>query len=344
MGEQVIRIPIEIVVRVGAPTAPNGGAVGGPDGSQPTLGGAAAEEAIPIDEDYAERAGYRPSFLGTPVPLPTLTEGAQALASIPDDAAEGDYLLRYHHFSIAMNKQRRLLFFAALNTTRHPDLLGTKSRKALGRDQWILDPRIPSGHQVTSRELYGPTEFDRGHIVRREDAYWGKNEGEAAYANYDSFHYTNCTPQHPKYNQSSQRGLWGLLENHITKKSEDEELRLSIFAGPVLAENDPVISRVKIPRQYWKIVIAKRKGAPTALGAWAFLLSQSKLVKEQRDKFEGVFDAGDFATYQVRVSRIEQLTDIRFASIVRSSDTLDASDEAPAESARLITSLDQIAG
>jgi endonuclease G, mitochondrial len=341
MSEQLIRIPIEITIRVGSPIVETDALVTPSAGATGT--GAARSEAIPVDEDYDSREGYGPTFLGKAIPIPTLTEEAIALASIPDGASDGDYLLHYHHFSIAMNKERRLLFFAACNTTRNPDFKGKKSRSELGRDQWILDPRIPVGHQVTTRELYGPTDFDRGHVVRREDAYWGRNEGEAAYANYDSFHYTNCTPQHSKYNQSSQKGLWGLLENHIGNQAKDEDLNFSIFAGPVMARNDPHVLGVKVPRQFWKIVVAKRKGSQTGFGAWAFLLSQAKLVREQRDKFgEGVFDPGEFATYLVSVARIEELTDVRFDDIIKQSDVAGGKDEAPAASARLISDLSEI--
>ena len=341
MADVTVRIPIEITVRVGEPAVVTAAA------TVP----AQAEERFILDNDYERRPGYDDAFLGrtAKVALPTLTDDAMKLVSVVDDVEGPDaHVLRYHHFSIVMNKRRRMAFFAAYNTTRNPDLFGTKSREELGAsDKWILDPRIPGVHQVTTKELYKPTDFDRGHIVRREDAYWGLDPREAEYANFDTFHYTNCSPQHPAYNQSGKRGIWGMLENHIAAEATDKEMKLSIFAGPVLALGDPRINEVKIPRVYWKVVVARRRGADGPIGAWAFLLSQAALVKAEKKRFEGeeaIFDPGDFATYQVPVARIEELTDVRFDAVVKQGDALAAGDdEAVAEKATLIDAVDRIA-
>lgn len=327
-----VRIPIEIVVRVGQPET-----------SQPnaplSVGSGQSGEAFHVDPDYSSRGGFDRSWLGgTPIELPTITtEGMHDVSRDPDaDDPVMAHVLQYHHFSIVMNRRRRLLFFAAYNTTRDPDVMGSSSREQLGRDKWILDPRIPAAHQVTTKEFYGPTVFDRGHIVRREDAYWGVDEAEAQLANFDTFHYTNCTPQHPDYNQSSKGGLWGQLENHIAKQSSAKDLKLSVFAGPVLAKNDPVLEDVKVPRRYWKIVVARddKKGA---LGCWAFLLTQAKLVDAEKDRSEAVFDPGDFDAYQVPVSRIEELTEVRFDAAVHKADRHESTQEGPAGPRRIDT-------
>jgi endonuclease G len=328
-----VRIPIEIVVRVGQPETSQ-------RSDQASAATAPSNEKFHVDPDYARRKGFDTSWLGgTPVELPSITpEGMHDVSKDPDaDDTVLSHVLRYHHFSIVMNRKRRLLFFAAYNTTRDPDVMGSSSRQQLGGgggDKWILDPRIPAAHQVTSKEFYGPTVFDRGHIVRREDAYWGADEEEAQLANFDSFHYTNCTPQHPAYNQSSRGGLWGQLENHIAKESSAKDLKLSVFAGPVLAKDDPVIEDVKVPRRFWKIVIARddKKGT---LGAWAFLLTQAKLVDAEKDRSEAVFDPGDFDAYQVPVSRIEELTEVRFDGAVHKADRHESTEEGPAGPRRL---------
>jgi endonuclease G len=330
MSETRVRIPIEITIRVGEPR--HGGDTLGAPADVPAQ---PPQEAIPVDDDYSNRKGYATDFLrgGPSVPLPTLTDAGMALVS--RDSENNEPVLRYHHFSLMVNRKRRLLFFAAWNLERKPGEK-KKSRADLqggAKDQWILDPRIPSGHQVTTRELYGPTVFDRGHIVRREDAYWGP-PGEAEYANFDTFHYTNCTPQHPAYNQSSKKGLWGLLENHVTKEATDNEIRLCIFGGPVLAGNDPVIENVKIPRRFWKVIVAKTKKAK--LGAWAFLLSQAKLVDAEKDASEGTFAPGEFDTYQIALARIQDLTEVRFDRTLLDADTFKkAKTEGPTASTRI---------
>lgn len=319
MSETRLRIPIEIIVRVGTVQTSSGE----PQPAVRRTGDGGTAERFVLDDEYDGRPGYNPKFLGggLVVPLPRLTDEGMASVSRDPDAQGEPHLLHYHHFTVAMNRSRRLLFFAAWNTTRNPDLVGTKSRSELqggAPDKWILDPRIPAAHQITTRELYGPTSFDRGHIVRREDAYWGSIEREAEYANFDTFHYTNCTPQHPEYNQSSKRGIWGELENHITKQVEDKELNLCVFGGPVLAKDDPLIEGVKIPRRYWKVVVAKHR--PGKLGVWAFLLSQGRLVDAEKDRSEATFSPEDFETYQVALPRIHDLTEVRFDASLLAAD------------------------
>ncbi|MEO7327127.1 MAG: DNA/RNA non-specific endonuclease, partial [Minicystis sp.] len=312
-----IDVPLEITIRVLAPVV-GGGA------PQATIVGAprteSALEGINVDPDYGSRTGYDPDHLDVHVPLPTLTAEAMELVS-PDLTRKGkkdDHLLHYHHFSLVMNKRRRLAFFTACNTTRDAKLFGNKSRAALsGGDTWILDPRLPASHQISTQELYGPSPFDRGHIVRREDAYWGMTNQEREAGNFDTFHYTNCSPQDPAYNQSSKRGIWGELENRIGEQSRNKGLRMSLLAGPVLGAQDPVLWGVRVPLQFWKVVLCVDDSS-RKLKAFAFLLSQSKLVSAVHE--EGVFDPGDLKAFQVTVARIEQLGAVRFAEVVKNAD------------------------
>ena len=59
---------------------------------------------------------------------------------------------------------------------------------------------------------------------------------EAKRANGDTFHTTNCSPQVLGFNRSNKDGLWGELENYVLKQAKAE--RLSVFAGPVLSDDD----------------------------------------------------------------------------------------------------------
>ncbi|WP_457841006.1 DNA/RNA non-specific endonuclease, partial [Staphylococcus aureus] len=75
------------------------------------------------------------------------------------------------------------------------------------------DPRLPNETQVGD-ELYDDNPLDRGHIARRADLLWG-TLSEARQANTDSFFFTDITPQHEAFNQSSANGIWGVLEDAI---------------------------------------------------------------------------------------------------------------------------------
>jgi endonuclease G len=62
-------------------------------------------------------------------------------------------------------------------------------------------------------------------------------------ANEDSFYFTNMTPQHERFNQSKLKGLWGRLENAVFDEAEPLDLKVSLFAGPILSADDPLYKR-----------------------------------------------------------------------------------------------------
>jgi endonuclease G, mitochondrial len=63
------------------------------------------------DPNYADRKGYDSGFLaGFDVPLPRPTKPSQLAA-----LADGSHVIPYHHFSIVMDKRRRLPVFTASN-------------------------------------------------------------------------------------------------------------------------------------------------------------------------------------------------------------------------------------
>ncbi|MHB8268822.1 DNA/RNA non-specific endonuclease, partial [Bradyrhizobium sp.] len=228
-------IPIEITVRIG-----EGAAAEVEEDSADTT-----EKMVePIhDTDYASRTGYDSKFLGLPVPLPEPTD--QTVVAHIDD---GSYALHYHHFSIVMNKRRRLALFTASNvdaskTAKAPEAGKKFTRGALGGlgksdvEKWFMDPRIPELHQLPDRFFTKDQgTFDKGHLVRRDDVAWGDSFADVQLANGDTFHTTNCSPQIAKFNRPDQKSNWGELEKFIFKEADRE--RLCLFAGPVLADDD----------------------------------------------------------------------------------------------------------
>jgi endonuclease G len=160
--------------------------------------------------------------------------------------------------------------------------------------------------------LHNP--LDRGHLVRRADAAWGRTPEDAKLANDDTFHWTNCSPQHEIFNESSKssaRGLllWGDLENHIANQGGK---RVSVFNGPVFRRTDRKHRGLKVPRQFWKIVAFKNDaGEPEAV---AFLLSQKELIKTLPAE---EFVVGPFEPYQVKLSKIESLAKLDFGDLAK---------------------------
>jgi endonuclease G len=160
--------------------------------------------------------------------------------------------------------------------------------------------------------------LDRGHLVRRLDPAWGDSFEQAKVANDDTFHFTNCCPQHKNFNQNDT--TWAGLEDYILDNAIAQDLRVSVFTGPVLSDQDPHYREVQLPRQFWKVVALVKEGG--SLSATAYLLSQESLL----DDLEG-FEFGAYKTYQVTVRKVEELTSLDFGRL---------KDDDPAESLEAI--------
>lgn len=246
---------------------------------------------IPIIHDSLEtRSGYSPGFLeldgGEEVPLPELTAAGEQVAS---RLADGTFELKYHRFSVVMHKKRRLALFTAANVswlTPERRINGHKpTREELTGipegvlEEWVTDWRISETEQLP--DIFFTRDqgnFDKGHLVRRDDVAWGDSFDVMQKGNGDTYHTTNCSPQVNTFNQS-QRGEdnWGDLENMIQRQTNAEHV--IIFSGPVLSKFDRIFKgvdegglvKIQIPQQFWKIVVAVTEAGPRAFG---FVLKQ----------------------------------------------------------------------
>ena len=104
---------------------------------------------------------------------------------------------------------------------------------------------------------------------------------ETERANADTFHFTNCTPQHFRFNQSAE--FWQGIERYVLEQGvllPDRTKRLTVLQGPVLDDrDDPWADNVQVPAQFWKIVIWNGASGPRAVG---ILANQSDLLGEDR--------------------------------------------------------------
>jgi len=245
-------------------------------------------------EWYEAASGYDTLFLGDnyEVPLPTLTPGLERdVATLID----GSNILQYTHFSVVMSKPRRLAFFTAVNIDG-----GQKKDLKRTADKWYFDPRLERKYQC-GPELYENNELDRGHLVRRLDPAWGEMAGEAS---ENTFHFTNCAPQHKNLNQKT----WQHLEDYILKNAGRYDLKVNVFTGPVLRVDDLIYRReFQIPAEFWKVVVMVKDNGD--LSATAYLQTQKNLI----DNLE--FAYGEYQTYQVPVVKIEQLTGLNFGNL-----------------------------
>ena len=311
-------------VALQSPTpAPPSGAVSGISFGQPSIisdravarGSAVApaktpeEEAVVVDQNYADRPGYDPNFLDdVEVPLPGLTKQMQEdTAVVGSQFRKGDdaFELAYYHYSVYMNKRRRTAWFSAANVdgSHRPDI-----GKRQG-DRWFLDPRISREEQM-GQEAYEHG-IDRGHLTRREDTAWGTTVASALKANNDTFHFTNCSLQASLFNRGKDR--WQGLEQFLLEKhAKKDKRKMIVITGPVFAVNDPVYRNdnmdysVRCPIQFWKVCVLVREadGKPSAT---AFVLGQEDIT--DLPGFEETFDV---VATQIKIADLEKRTGLDY--------------------------------
>lgn len=164
--------------------------------------------------------------------------------------------MKYNRYSVIFNKERKLAFVAGVNF----DPTAKFQHKRDKKDEWFYDPRTePEEELQAGEDLYRDNPLDRGHLVRRADAGWGHTKREAKLANDDTFHFTNCSPQHAITNQGKVKEappglkLWGKLEDHVASQGKKNTRKLCVFNGPVFRSTDQKYRGVQIPREFWKV-------------------------------------------------------------------------------------------
>lgn len=309
----------------------------------PDLPVPAAPERIRIDRDYANRRGYDAAFLpGLSVPLADIVAPVLAqVAPLPD----GGTALAYQHFSVVMSAARRLAVVTATNIDGSTYIpidrdTGLPARTDAEGDAWFEDTRIDPARTVT-QAFYSANSsfFDRGHLTRRSDPTWGTPE-KAARANADTFHFTNCAPQHWLFNQSLR--YWQGIERHYLEFGATlDRSRLSVLQGPVFSPDDPVYTDtagrdVPVPVQFWKLVLRVQDGVPRAT---AFLASQRDLLPLPRRPVQPGADGAvpDVTTFLTSVAHLQELTGLDFTALIP-HDTFVTPSPAEATPLRAVTS------
>ncbi|MEY9284137.1 endonuclease G [Bradyrhizobium yuanmingense] len=282
------------------------------------------------------RRGYDPTFLMPAsaksktkakhplyVPLPKLPDWLKADAAQIIGSAS-DYVLKYQHFSIVMSASRSLAIYTACNVDgarmykldredRDPDsFLDPDVTPEAAADVWYYDPRISENHQL-GPDVYDDTEFEYGHLVRRLDPVWGKDDRTPRIANDDTFFMTNCSPQEMRFHRTrkSEDGNWSAMEDVILNEANLKDRRFCVLTGPVLDTRDRTILGVKIPSAFWKIAAYEEN---RALKAHGFLLLQKTEVEEMDARYETTIDLSK-AKRPVKITEIARMTGLDFGPL-----------------------------
>lgn len=297
-------------------------------GIVPTLAGpvraAGAGDAYVLGEEEAAEdlgafKGYQSDFIGAAgddvlkIPLPEITDRAPGVVA---ELKSGGTELRYRNFSVVMNRDRRLCYYSAVNI----DGARTFSIKG-ARPGWRIDRRLNAEWQIIE-ECYGSEQdgrFSRGHMTRREDPNWGADRAEAVISNRHTFFVTNACPQMQPFNA----GIWLSLEDYALENCDKDDMRISVFTGPIFRENDPAFFNVKVPIEFWKVIAFKNDKTRT-LSATGYIMSQRDVLPTDEE-----FVFGQFRNSQVTIRSIEKITGLSFRHL-RNYDPVDDATEAVA--------------
>jgi len=328
-------VPIEIVVRVGAAgqTVAVAPAADAGASARPVKALTRGAEAIKVDEDYSNRDGYNPAFIaGEKIPLPKPKPGSKLEKQIaplrPGEphAAEGE--LKYEHFSVKLHKSKQLAIFTATNIdgAAYLDIDRTTGRaatRAEGGERWFKDTRISESFYV-GQAFYDAWSnyFDRGHLTRRTDPTWGPPD-DAERANADTFHWTNCSPQHFRFNESAK--FWQGAERYVLENgvlAADTRKRIVVFQGPIFDDRiDHSADNLQIPSSFFKVIVWKGASGLKAVG---LVVDQLALLSEQRGTPGKPNDrpSASVSHWRLGIAQIEKRTGLLFGDAVRAADTI----------------------
>jgi endonuclease G len=111
-------------------------------------------------------------------------------------------------------------------------------------NKFLLDPSVKS--ETANDNDYLGSGYDRGHLAPASDMGW------SAQTMYESFFYSNMSPQVPSFN----RGIWKKLEEQVRTWAISYD-SIYVVTGPVLREGLSFIgkNKVSVPDFYYKVIL-----------------------------------------------------------------------------------------
>jgi endonuclease G len=253
---------------------------------------------------------YDKNFLGVALPLPGFTP-ARVADIVPPSAQLLGGLATYPNYAVVTDQKFRQPAFAVLHIDQPKLKTSTRS------NQWKIDSRIGAGSQLDD-SYYANNPWDKGHMADRESAAWGDTTAIAQASADQTFYYANACLQHKNLNEDE----WLALETWVMKLNIVKNGRLTVFTGPIFGDFSRSVTPqghapATVPSGFFKVAGFIDSGTGQ-LGVRAFIIYQDAdalLDLQGRKTF-------NYTKYQVTITEIEKLTELRFPDEVRESNPL----------------------
>lgn len=184
----------------------------------------------------------------TPALAPDAGTACLQYVSIPDSVPQE--ITEYTGFIVSFNSEFHIPNYSAW------ELTGVEADGALPRKSKFFQDNNVEG--CPSLDDYRNSGFDRGHMAPAADMKWSEE------AMADSHSLANICPQ----DHSVNGGVWSTLEKKCRNWAKRDSA-IVIICGPVMSDVMPQsigASGVKVPRRFFKVVLAPFVNPPRAIG------------------------------------------------------------------------------
>lgn len=162
-------------------------------------------------------------------------------------APRSDVYLSRKQFVIYYNVKAKVPAWTAWQVAKSD--LGEQTRSNRFRSDDILNNFMRAKERVNgvSSDDYGGTCFDRGHQAASADRSNSKEDNEATYF------MSNMAPQTAFLNER----IWADLEKHTRKLVEEKDVKIQVYAGPIMKDGREGIGPdkdIQVPESFFKVL------------------------------------------------------------------------------------------
>ncbi len=207
--------------------------------------------------------------------------------------------LVYENFEVLMNLNRGIMVYAAVNIDR------ANLHDSEGTNEFHFDWRLPAYEQLGS-EFYANNEFVGKQVVSPAWVAWG--EPDSVTSALDAVQgYPNVVPQLNWFHDQA----WSRLQSYVLSEMNPSAKRVTVFAGPVIAADDPDYRGRKIPQAYWLVAATQDPAKPTRVSSEAWIVPQ--LQMKDGLPVQTPITGDVVQSFRVSLEEVESRTQLRFA-------------------------------